>query len=351
MVSCDASKQNVSDFVTVRSPLITLLCYVFVIGCTFIGYGSTIKEDNLLKDPDVKINWNSIFEKLNSKEYCLHSRTTNIEHDASKLEQNYHAVSLTSAVQYKPAPKYWENGDYHNDSSAYGTDFVFLLNSTDVGILPVDQAMADQTTKEEHIRKISEYIIVAVSLHHTYSSKGKCHNETVSAENKYAPDLTETVTKCEPDTENWACYTFYFPNKIYNHTVDLKNAPIPHSKTTEEDDMETCMKNTYTCSAPTDLSALKKARAQRIEDNAPCASKLYIQTTHQPDPKLIKMLSKATRIMIQQRLFWSGMVLLGIVAAFTVWASFRGSTNAIKDFMSARVRAEVDSRESTRLIH
>ena len=64
-----ASKQNVSDFITVRSPLVTQLCCVFVIGCTFIIYGNAIVNNSLLKDPDVKLDWNGIFDKLGKQEY------------------------------------------------------------------------------------------------------------------------------------------------------------------------------------------------------------------------------------------------------------------------------------------
>merc|ERR1712226_58510 len=347
---CEPSKQNVSDFITVRSPLITLLCCVFLVGPTYIVYGNLIETNNLLQDPDVTIDWNQIFGSLRDCEYCLTKDPFQVP-DQGELKTNYDRVSLTSRVSYTPAKNYYENSDYHNESSGYPLAYGFTLKPTDIGLLPLEQPRGNRDATEHYNYKKESTIFVTVEFHSRYNSSGKCKIVQESDGNKYFPDKTHDAWQCESDNQLYACYNFYFHKVLFNHTTDLQTAKIPEVDVQAvEKQPENCLDQTFACS-PNVSSKLGHARYQ---DRAalgehPCSSRLYFHAEHAVDPSLVKMLTQTQRETIHTRLFWSGFVLILVCASFMLWASFRGSTHAIEQFerQHGRNTASFTERTST----
>ena len=221
---CEPSREKLTDFVIVRSPLVTLLMCVFAFGCTFIIYGNMIVDDDLLPDPDSSVSWNEIFDNLNNLNYCLSNNQSKLTPEAlNKHVNEYHVVSLTSRVEYLPQDGYYEAGDYHSDSENYPTDFTFTLKPTDIGILPLEQPKNSNDQKEVFEYKKDMTIFVTMQLSKRYNHVNKCH--VTKTPNRYGPSYDESW-HCDEDDNLYACYTFYFHEKLYNHTQDLVHAKI-----------------------------------------------------------------------------------------------------------------------------
>lgn len=352
---CEPTREKLTDFVIVRSPMVTLLMCVFAFGCTFIVYGNMILDNTLLPDPDVEVSWNDIFDNLNDLNYCLDN--TNSEFTPAVLNKHaeeYHVVSLTSRVEYLPQENYYD-GAYHNDSDSYPTSYAFTLKPTDIGVLPLEQPKnsKDEKTKFEYKKDMTIFVTMQISKR--YDSKQKC--QATKIPNRYGPGYDEDWS-CDADDKLYACYSFYFHKKLYEHTADLVHAKIPKVRINDAEDDST-LDSSYECpKISSDVKTMGQAKYQDLAVGAsPCHSRLYFHSKHSKDNGLVKMLDQETRKMIQQRLFWFGMVFIGICMICAIFGAFRGSVNAIHLFKRNSDRRpqsgfiERESTESQRLVN
>lgn len=327
--------EKLAQFITVRPPMTTLMACFFIIGMILLVFSNYINyHSGTIANPDIEIDWNTIFNKLNHQQFCLDEKefvATSVSTSPVTLADAtfYQKLSMSSVVSYMPLENYL-SGSYHGRSQNFPLNYKFSVNATDLGILKVDKPK--HLTEVQEKNYLYQLITIDVQFANYYESESKCGNiEYSEGVNKYSQEKqTDLKVACD-SLITLACLDFYIPRYLYNNTA-LANAILPKPPGLNETsikEIEPEAHSTFICE--NNLSKTNKVGSANVMSrhikNEPCASYLTFKTGHEKDPKLVDYLSDQDISRIRGRLCWSAFVLIGMFGLYLLYGSFRGSGN------------------------